>query len=352
MSTGLLHHRTVGKGPKVCYVLHGLLGSGRNWQSFVKSLHDLNQSWRFMMIDLRGHGHTERNGFAAPHTIHSCVEDLERLASTSGIWPNAKIGHSLCGKVLLQLANSPKIIQNFQSHSTLTDSVIEQFIVDSFPGRVRPDFQVNEQDSVTNVLKIVQTSPYPIPSRNWVMEECRKANLSLPTAQWLSSNVIRLDHHQQVAFSSSSHATVSHKDDAEGYTWLFDPTTAAELYQSHNQLDLWHILGARSSASAYDLDDSYHLSQEHHNHSVHESSHDHIKVLGPPKNCNVNLIMASKSARWSTPSMARKVSEAKSFSASHPNRGNVSVQSVHAGHWIHAENPSGLLDVMSDYFKR
>lgn len=51
-----LAYNVVGRGQRVCLVLHGLLGSGRNWGGFIKALHAAAPDWRFVLLDLRNHG--------------------------------------------------------------------------------------------------------------------------------------------------------------------------------------------------------------------------------------------------------------------------------------------------------
>jgi pimeloyl-ACP methyl ester carboxylesterase len=45
------------------------------------------------------------------------VDDLLRFAQTTGLWPRHLLGHSLGGKVLLQLASRPDDVRRLQQHS-------------------------------------------------------------------------------------------------------------------------------------------------------------------------------------------------------------------------------------------
>lgn len=122
------------------FVLHGLLGSGRNWRSFSRSLSSTlsNSSsnkgtvsisrsmsyfvlsvsdliresdtveWRMVLVDLRNHGKSaELQGFEPPHDMFNAAKDLANLIkSQSWLWPDVVIGHSMGGKVALQFAES------------------------------------------------------------------------------------------------------------------------------------------------------------------------------------------------------------------------------------------------------
>ncbi|WP_162232556.1 alpha/beta fold hydrolase, partial [Methylogaea oryzae] len=81
-------------------IIHGLLGSGRNWQSVAQSLAEHHQ---VAVPDLRNHG-------ASPHAdamdYPAMARDVEALLDRLQ-WPRAHvIGHSMGGKVAMYLAMS------------------------------------------------------------------------------------------------------------------------------------------------------------------------------------------------------------------------------------------------------
>lgn len=96
------------------FVLHGLLGSGRNWRSFSRSLTSTlsasfpSTEWRMVLVDLRNHGKSaELQGFDPPHNMINAAKDLANLVKSEGwLWPDVVIGHSMSGKVALQFAES------------------------------------------------------------------------------------------------------------------------------------------------------------------------------------------------------------------------------------------------------
>src|SRR5690606_28024263 len=100
----VLHHTEIGdrRAPKVCYVLHGVLGSGNNFRTLIKGLASSCPQFRFLLVDLRLHGRSLEA--PPPHTLQACAADLARLAEHDKALPAAVIGHSLGGKVALAYA--------------------------------------------------------------------------------------------------------------------------------------------------------------------------------------------------------------------------------------------------------
>jgi pimeloyl-ACP methyl ester carboxylesterase len=92
-----LHARTVGEsGPRVVFV-HGLFGQGKNWTTIAKGLAG---DHRVTLLDLPNHGHspwTERVDYL--DMTETVAAELRSLGE-----PVTLVGHSMGGKVALQLA--------------------------------------------------------------------------------------------------------------------------------------------------------------------------------------------------------------------------------------------------------
>lgn len=95
----LLHHRDFGgEGREPLLVLHGLLGSSRNWQMTGR---DLAADFHVLGLDLRNHG-------ASPHhqemNYGAMAGDVLRWMDTQGLTRVRLMGHSMGGKVAMLLA--------------------------------------------------------------------------------------------------------------------------------------------------------------------------------------------------------------------------------------------------------
>jgi esterase len=97
MTIELAHDAFGETGPPVV-VLHGLLGSARNWASIAKQLADTR---RVFALDLRNHG---RSPWADTMTFEEMAGDVAAFVERHHLSPAAVIGHSLGGKVAMRLA--------------------------------------------------------------------------------------------------------------------------------------------------------------------------------------------------------------------------------------------------------
>jgi len=94
-----LYHRDLGgSGEPPIVLLHGMLGSSRNWQVAGK---ELAGSRRVFALDMRNHG-------LSPHspemTYEAMVEDVLAWLDAQGITSAELVGHSMGGKVAMILA--------------------------------------------------------------------------------------------------------------------------------------------------------------------------------------------------------------------------------------------------------
>ena len=94
-------------------ILHGLLGSKRNWFGIGKSLADLG--FHVWLIDLRNHGESE---WSDKHTYFDLAEDVKKLLEEQGIVNSFLIGHSMGGKAAMVL---DKLYQGFISKLVVVD---------------------------------------------------------------------------------------------------------------------------------------------------------------------------------------------------------------------------------------
>ena len=95
----LLFHRDLGgEGRPPLVILHGFLGSSRNWQTAGR---DLAAGFHVLALDLRNHG-------SSPHademTYEAMVSDVLAWLDGRGMSRVTLLGHSLGGKVAMLLA--------------------------------------------------------------------------------------------------------------------------------------------------------------------------------------------------------------------------------------------------------
>jgi len=92
-----LFSREFGQGSPVV-ILHGLFGFSDNWQTIAKALavHHL-----VLTPDLRNHG---RSPHMPTHTYPEMADDLQEFLEKHWVFKTALVGHSMGGKVAMQLA--------------------------------------------------------------------------------------------------------------------------------------------------------------------------------------------------------------------------------------------------------
>jgi len=98
MSLSLFHRDLGGVGHPPLILLHGLLGSSRNWQTAGA---DLASRYHVLALDLRNHG---RSPHAEEMSYPAMMEDVLGWMETRQIASATVMGHSLGGKVAMLLA--------------------------------------------------------------------------------------------------------------------------------------------------------------------------------------------------------------------------------------------------------
>lgn len=128
MTVDLASRELGGAGSPALVVLHGLLGSSRNWQSAGTAL--AARGSRVVALDLRNHGESpwaDASGHA------EMAGDVAAWIERSGLPPVHLLGHSLGGKVAMRLA------------AVRPDLIARLTVVDiaprDYPGRLRIEFE-------------------------------------------------------------------------------------------------------------------------------------------------------------------------------------------------------------------
>jgi esterase len=93
-----LHHQLLGDSGPWVLLLHGLFGSGDNLATLGRAL---AAEHRVALVDLRNHGRSPHGDSMA---LSALAADVAALQEQLGTGPCALMGHSLGGKVVMQLA--------------------------------------------------------------------------------------------------------------------------------------------------------------------------------------------------------------------------------------------------------
>jgi esterase len=102
MQASTLHYSEQGSGGPTVVLLHGLFGSGDNLGALARAL---APDYRVISADLRNHG---RSPHSATMTLAELAGDVLALLDALGLEWVHLVGHSLGGKVAMQLAlNAP-----------------------------------------------------------------------------------------------------------------------------------------------------------------------------------------------------------------------------------------------------
>jgi esterase len=161
---------------------HGIFGSGANWRSIARKAISQLPGWGAVLIDLRGHGKSERG--VAPFTVAACAQDLAntlQLLANNGHAVDALCGHSFGGKVVLALGSLAGI------------DLPSRIMLDSNPGvRILTG---DEASGVPAVLAMLESLPRDWSSRDAFVSAVENSGQSRSIAQWLGLSVNRVGDH-------------------------------------------------------------------------------------------------------------------------------------------------------------
>jgi pimeloyl-ACP methyl ester carboxylesterase len=242
----------------------------------------------------------------ATRTVEGCARDVARLLREDlRLQPSCIVGHSFGGKVALTL---------------LRDEAVRPracWVLDSQPGRVQihgaaataapaPPAaaaaaaaaangtganvgagRARNPNSVEAIIdKIANDLTPPFSSKEDMMAQMEAVGIELGIRHWMTTNVAR--------------------NAAGTLDWKFDIGTVQHLFVDYCGLDMWSALGTKA-------------------------------VPG----CEVHLVRATRNTFWS-----REETRARLAEQQEANPDAFFVHDVDAGHWLHAEKPNELFDVM------
>ncbi len=255
-------------GPSL-YVLHGFLGSGRNWTSFARRLVDLRADWRAVLVDLRLHG--ESQDVVGPHSIAAAAGDVVDLVAALGPdEPTAVLGHSFGGKVALAVTQE------------LAPTPVQTWIIDSTPAAG------GEGSGADRLLARLEASPLSFADREGAVAWIREGDFDEMTARWVATNLERR---------------------GDDWAWGLDPDALRELLTDFATSELWEV------------------------------------VESAPSDASIHFVRATRGSILAADDAERIQRLAATGEP-------VALHELEGGHWLHADNPDGLLELVAGRLPR
>lgn len=274
--------------PPTAVLLHGILGSRKNWGTFTRRLAQEFPAWQFLLVDLRCHGDSASIRKRGPHTVASTAFDVLKLVAQLRITPRVLIGHSFGGKVALSMVE--------QAAKPLAQSV-RVWSLDATPGKVRAGG--DGEDHPAELISFIRKLPKEVFSKQDIVNALIQEGFSKDVAQWVVTN---LKTNGPPGSPSSS------------FSWMFDLDGISEMYQSYEETNLWKF------------------------------------VENLPQGVHVNFLKAERSLhRWALEDLQR-IHAAEDLAAEEGAGVEMHVLED-AGHWVHADNPDGLFRILSSSFQ-
>ncbi|XP_066315529.1 abhydrolase domain-containing protein C22H12.03-like [Miscanthus floridulus] len=275
--------------PPTAVLLHGILGSRKNWGSFAKRLAQEFPMWQFLLVDLRCHGDSASIKKRGPHIVASTALDVLKLIVQLRLTPRVLVGHSFGGKVALSMVE--------QAAKPLARPV-RVWVLDATPGKVRAGG--DGEDHPAELIEFLRRMPEQVSSKQEVVDALVKGQFSVDVARWVATNLHRTSPLGQRSSSS--------------FSWTFDLNGISEMYKSYEDTNLWRI------------------------------------VENVPRGVHINFLKAERSLhRWALEDLQR-IHTAEELAADEG--GGVEMHVLEdAGHWVHADNPDGLFRILSSTFR-
>lgn len=302
-ATSLLHYEEVNmpaasaagapatSPPQTMVVLHGLLGTGRNLRSAVtdvcrQAAARSGLPWRALLLDLRNHGKSAALKLHPPHTLAAAARDVIHLfeQAAGGAAPAVLVGHSMGGKTALEVVRQLAL-----QHAPPLGQPRQVWVLDARPTAVHAvDKHTRE---VLDVLAAVKSIPLPLASRQALYQQLQHQGFSPALQQWLGGNL---------------------RQEGQGrYVWTFNLEGAESMFQDYMKEDYTPLLQR------------------------------------PPPGVTLNILRALRSDRWDHDTMAAVRQAVAATAQPAAVRGQTRYwELADAGHWVHADNPKGLVAVM------
>nr|XP_043616140.1 abhydrolase domain-containing protein C22H12.03 isoform X2 [Erigeron canadensis] len=199
--------------PPTAVLLHGILGSRKNWGTFARRLAQEFPNWQFLLVDLRCHGDSASIMKKGPHTVASTAFDVLKLLGHLRVTPRVIIGHSF-GVALSMVEQAAKPLAR----------PVRVWVLDATPGKVRAGR--DGDDHPAELITFLSAFPKEVVSKREVIKALLLEGFSNDVAQWVVTNL------RQINPSESS----------SGFSWIFDLDGISEMYQSYEDTNLWDVV--------------------------------------------------------------------------------------------------------------
>lgn len=238
-------------------------------------------------MDLRNHGKSAKiKNLDLPHNMTNAAKDLANLVKSRG-WAWPDVVVAHSMGGKVALDYTESCARGDYGKSAVLPKQL--WVLDSVPGEIKTDFTGGE---VEQILQVLQNLPSSFPSRKWVVEHFLGLGYSKATADWIGSNL---------------------KKEGDGYVWVFDLQATIDMFNSYWSTSYWPTV-------------------EH-----------------PPNGMEIAIVQGENSDRWTEDAIQRVRSLSKKEWG--PDEGKVAFHVLpKAGHWVHVDNPKGLLDIMVPNF--
>ncbi|XP_027091333.2 uncharacterized protein [Coffea arabica] len=274
--------------PPTAVLLHGILGSRKNWGTFARRLAKEYPKWQFLLVDLRCHGDSASIKKQGRHTVAAAALDVLKLLGQLRLTPRVVVGHSFGGKVALSMVE--------QAAKPLARPV-RVWVLDATPGKVRAGG--DGEDHPAELIAFLSKLPDEVYSKRDIVDALVQEGFSKDVAQWVVTN---LRQSGPPGLPSSR------------FSWAFDLKGISEMYKSYEETNMWKL------------------------------------VEDVPRGVHVNFLKAERSLhRWALEDLQRiHAAEEQAVEEG----GGVEMHVLEdAGHWVHADNPDGLFKILSFSFQ-
>lgn len=241
--------------------------------------------WRAVLLDLRNHGKSAALGLHPPHTLAAAARDVIYLfKQVLGGAPDVLVGHSLGGKTALEVVRQLAL-----AGAPPVGQPRQVWVLDARPTAVHTIDQPTQE--VLDVLQAVEGVPLPLASRKALYAGLEEKGMSVGLQQWLGSSL---------------------REERPGeLVWTFNVHGAQRMFDDYLRLDYSSLLRA------------------------------------PPAGVNLHILRAMRSGRWDHDTLAVVRQAVAATAQPAAVRGRTWFHELaDAGHWVHAENPKGMIKFM------